>query len=411
MGIGDMKALIALLIMTLSAWAWSDSHASVTVGRFVQAQGQAEILYGDEYGARLRAVRDAIQNASMQASANVRASQVMENGRLTVDYVRLNSAAQVSDVDVVSAYAEGGVYRVSIDARVSESQMCANHVVNDFSKSVAVTSFALEKPTDTTLGHLGAVDRSLPSHLVNELNGRGGVRALNASYLMMYPSIPTAPTRVSTRNTLTRAVDTARDLGVQFVVSGVVRDLGMQTVDRQRDENAGLLAVLAQPGRVQQRQLVLDVYVHDGYSGALVAQSRYSAQGVWDFRSNERVGFATPKFFSSDFGRSVELLFDQVVQDIYATVECQPFMANIAQVNGQTIMIKMGAESGIRPGDHLSVYRTSTFFDRQQQDYTQLTDTQIVARVTQVQPHFAVAVIPIQVERLNVQPDDVVIAW
>lgn len=406
-----MKALTTFLLLILSAWAWADNHASVTVGRFVQAQGEADILYGDEYGARMRAVRDAIQNASMQASANVRSSQVMENGRLTVDYVRINSAAQVTDVEVVTEAVDGDTFRVSIDARVSESQMCANHVVNDFAKSVAVTSFALEKPTDTTLGHLGAVDRSLPSHLVNELNGRGGVRALNASYLMMYPSIPTAPTRVSTRNTLTRAVDTARDLGVQFVVSGVVRDLGMQTVDRQRDNNAGLLAVLTQPGRVQQRHLVLDLYVHDGYSGALVAQSRYSAQGVWDFRSNERVGFATPKFFASDFGRSVDLLFDQVVQDIYATVECQPFMANIAQVNGQTIMIKMGAESGLRPGDHLSVYRTSTFFDREQQDYTQLTDTQLVARVTQVQPHFAVAELPIQVERLNVQPDDVVIAW
>ncbi|MFY0665445.1 MAG: flagellar assembly protein T N-terminal domain-containing protein [Natronospirillum sp.] len=406
-----MKTVTLMMVLLLSSWAYAQDMANVTVGRFVQAEGQADIIYGDTHSARVRAMRAAIQNASMQASSQVRSSQVVEDGRLSMDYLRINSAAQVTAVEVVSEGAVGNLYRVAIEARVSESQMCANHVVNDFSKSLAVTGFALETPTQTTIGHLGAVDRSLPSHLVNELNGAGGVRALNANYLMMYPSIPTAPTRVSARNTLTRAVDTARDLGVQFVVSGVVRDLGMQEMERPREESDGLLAALTQRGRVMQRHMVLDVYIHDGYSGALVFQSRYSASGQWDFRSNEKVGFATPKFFGSDFGREVQRLFAQVVEDIHATVECQPFMANIAQVDGQTIFIKMGAESGLRPGDNLGVYRTSTFFDREQQDYTQLTDTKLVARVTQVQPHFAIAELPVQVERLNLQPDDLVIAW
>ncbi len=379
--------------------------------RFVEATGRAEIVYGDEHSARVRAMRDAVQNASMQVSAQVRSAQTVESGSITVDHLRVQTAARVTQIEVLNERRDGGQFEVSIQARVAEDHMCANHVVNDFAKSVAVTGFALEDATQTTIGHLGDVDRQLASYLVNAMNGETALRALNANYMMLYPSVSAAPTRQTTRNTLTRAVDAAQDLGVQFVVSGVVRDLGMEEVRREVSEDDGLIARLSQSRTTSQRQLVLDVYVHDGYSGALVFQSRYSTQGEWDFRSNEKVGFATARFFGSEYGANVRELLHHAVADVQDAVECQPFMANIAQVNGERLYIQMGAESGLRPGDDLSVYRTSTFFDRRNDGYRELTDTQLVARVTQVQPNFAIAELPVTAERLNLQPDDLVIAW
>ncbi|MCH8552586.1 MAG: flagellar assembly protein FlgT [Natronospirillum sp.] len=403
--------LTGLLLITGVSSASDLRYQATPEQRFIEATGRAEVVYGDEHSARVRAMRDAVQNASMQVSAQVRSSQTVESGSVVVDHLRVHSAARVTQVEVLSEGRSGNFFEVNIQARVAEDHMCANHVVNDFAKSVAVTGFALEDATQTTVGHLGDVDRQLASYLVNAMNGETGLRALNANHMMLYPSVSAAPTRQTTRNTLSWAVDAARDMGVQFVVSGVVRDLGMEEVRREISDEDGLVARLSQPRNTLQRQMMLDVYVHDGYSGALVFQSRYSTSGEWNYRSNEKVGFATSRFFASEYGQNVRDLLRHVVDDVQEAVQCQPFMANIAQVDGDRIYIQMGAESGLRPGDDLSVYRTSTFFDRRNDAYNELTDTQLVARVTQVQPNFAIAELPVTAERLNLQPDDLVIAW
>lgn len=378
----------------------------------VEAEGVAAIEYNDENSARVRAMRNAIENASVQVSANVHSTQVMENGNLTVDYLRVNSSAKVSDIQVLSEGRDGDLYRVRILARVSPNQICANVMTNHYRKSVAITGFSMEHPEHATLGHLGAVDRSLAALLVNDLNGRDGIRALSANYMTLYPNTPNAPTQVSPRMTLTRAVSAAKDLGVQFVVSGVIRDMAMENPEAPRASNWDKwLKRVGITKAKRTRHFVFDVFVHDGYSGALVFQSRYRTYGLWNERNHDQVGFGTAKYFSTDYGQQVRMLLDQAVADLQKTVQCQPFMATIAQVGGNRLFISSGAESGLRPGDFLSVYRTSQKFDRQGDSFWQITDTRLVAEVKQVQPYYAVAEMAIGTERLNLQVDDLVMAW
>lgn len=381
-------------------------------GTRVEAEGMAEIEFDDENSARVRAMRNAINNASLQVSARIQSSQVVENGNLTVDYLRVNSSAQVTDIEVVSEGREGNLYKIQIDATVSPNQICANIVANHYHKSVAITGFSMEHPEHSTLGHLGSVDRSLAAQLVSDLNGRQGIRALSANYMTLYPNTPNAPTQVSPRMTLTRAVSTAKDLGVQFVVSGVIRDMAMENPDAPRASNWDKwLKKVGITKAKRTRHFVFDLFVHDGYSGALVFQSRYKTYGLWNERNHSDVGFATAKFFSTDYGQQVRVLIDQAVNDLQKTVQCQPFMATIAQVQGKRIYVSSGAESGLRPGDFLSVYRTSEKFDRQGDSFWQISDTRLVAEVKQVQPYYAVAELAIDTERLNLQMEDLVMAW
>lgn len=403
-------SLLGLVLATLALLnpAVAQTQDFVTV----EAEGVAPVEYGDENSARMRALRRAIENASVQVSANVHSNQVVENGNLTVDYLRVNSAAKVSQMQVLSEGREGDQYRVRILAQVSPHQICANVMSNHYRKSVAITGFSMEHPEHATLGHLGAVDRSLPALLVNDLNGRQGLRALSANYMTLYPNTPNAPTSISPRMTLTRAVSAAQDLGVQFVVSGVIRDLAME--NPQAPRAAGWDKWLARVGiqkAKRTRHFVFDVFVHDGYSGALVFQSRYRTYGLWNERNHTRVGFGTAKFFSTDYGQQVRVLLDQAVKDLQNTIQCQPFMATIAQVQGNRIYVSSGAESGLRPGDFLSVYRTSQQFDRKGDSFWQISDTRLVAEVKQVQPYFAVAELAVETDRLNLQMEDLVMAW
>jgi len=404
-----LKSTALLIALALcQTWVWAEAMNLVPVA----ANGIAEIEYGDINSARVRAMRNAIENASMQVSANIQSTQVMENGNLTVDYLRIHSAAKVTDIQVMSEGQEGDYYRVHIMARVAPDQICANVMANQYHKSVAITGFSMEHPQHATLGHLGSVDRSLPALLVNDINGRAGLRALSANYMTLYPNTPNAPTQISPRMTLTRAVTAAKDLGVQFVVSGVIRDLAMENPDAPRANNWDRwLKRVGITKAKRTRHFVFDLYVHDGYSGALVFQSRYRTYGLWNEKNNSNVGFGTAKFFSTDYGLQVRLLLDQAVTDLQKTIQCQPFMATIAQVSGKRIYVSSGAESGLRPGDFLSVYRTSQKFDRQGESFWQISDTRLVAEVKQVQPYYAVAELAIDSERLNLQVDDLVMAW
>jgi TolB-like protein len=380
--------------------------------RLVDAQGFAPVEYNDENSARLRALRNAIENASFQGASNIQSTQIMENGNLTVDYLRISSTAKVSDVQIMSESREGDLYQVSILAKVDPQEMCANVMANQFRKSVAVTGFSMEHPEHASLGHLGSVDRSLAALLVNDLSGLNGLRVLNANYMTLYPNNASAPTQISPRMTLTRAVTAAKDLGVQFVVSGVIRDIAMENPDAPRASNWDQwLKKVGITKAARTRHFVLDVFVHDGYSGALVFQTRYRTYGIWNEKNNAQVGFGTAKFFSTDFGGEVRDMLDQAVTDLQKTIQCQPFMATIAQVSGKRIYISSGAESGLRPGDFLSVYRTSQKFDRQGESFWQISDTRLVAEVKQVQPYYAVADLPIDTDRLNLQMDDIVMAW
>jgi hypothetical protein len=379
---------------------------------WVEATGEVEIMYDDINGARLRAIRQAIENAAMQVNAQVSSTQVLENGSLTVDRLRIHSNARVHQVELISEQQDGDVFSVVIEARVSERQTCATHMANTFRKSIAVTGFAMQYPEQSTLGHLGSVDRTFATYLVNGLNGLQGIRALDANYLSLYPVAASAPTQLSPDNALTQAVTASEQLGVQFIVSGVIRDLSMVNPDapyvKPWDKWMEKARITKEP---RSRRFVFDLYVHDGYSGALVFQSRYSAEGLWNVRHHEKVGFATAGFWSTDYGQQVQKLVAMSIQDLQQNVQCQPFMASISRTQGNRIYLASGASSGLRPGDAVTVYRTSSFFDRDQTRYTQITDTKLMATIKQVQPHFAIAELPVRVEQMNIQQDDLVIAW
>ena len=96
---------------------------------------------------------------------------------------------------------------------------------------------------------------------------------------------------------------------------------------------------------------------------------------------------------------------------MYKSLICQPYVTKLKIPSNTVIFISRCCNSGLRPGDAVSVYRTKQVFDRNQQSRWQLTDTKIFAVVKQVQPDFSIAELLMDARMLNVQMDDVVFAW
>ena len=160
-----------------------------------------------------------------------------------------------------------------------------------------------------------------------------------------------------------------------------------------------------------QRQFVMDVFVHDGLSGAMLFHRSYSAHGDWTRADTERTGFATPQFWQTPYGDEVRELLSGVVDDVDEVLRCQPFMARIVKARGNRLHIEASAGAGIRPGDKFQVYRTGTFYNLDLEPRTELSDMATEVVVKQVQPQFVVAEMQLSAEHLAIQRDDMVIAW
>jgi hypothetical protein len=379
----------------------------------VEVTGEAP-LSGAISHAREQALQDAMRQASLRAGAQVSSTQLMSQGVVQQDDVQVRSNAQLKNIEVLWEDQAGGLYQVAIRADVTPQAMCPASTQR-YRKAVAVAGFGLARPQQATLGQLQNIEQDLPRVLVNTLNNRGAIHALDATRTSLYQDPRRAPSMETAQQRLTTSVALATQLGAQYVVSGVVRDLSMMGEagnDSRRASGAdSWLDLLGLEDNNRDRQFVMDVFVHDGLSGAMLFQRSYSAHGAWDRPARERVPFASPHFWQTPYGAEVRELLSGVVDDVDEVLRCQPFMARIVKAKGNRLHIEASAGAGIRPGDKFQVYRTGTFYNLDLEPRTELSDMATEVVIKQVQPQFVVAEMKLTAEHLAIQRDDMVIAW
>ncbi|MFP6845703.1 MAG: flagellar assembly protein FlgT [Thalassolituus sp.] len=373
----------------------------------VEVVGEAALTGAVSY-AREQALKDALQQATLRGGAQISSTQLMEHGVIEQDEVRVQSNAQVRDVEVLWEDSHDGVYQVAIRAEVSSQAMCPGSSQR-YRKAIAIAGFGLAQPQQATYGRLENVEQALPRVLVNTLNGRGNVHVMDASRISLYQDPRRAPSTETAQQRLTTSVALATQLGAQYVVSGVVRDLDFEPEEQKR--GFSLLDSVGFGHKNRQRQFVVDVFVHDGLSGAMLFQRSYHTQGAWGERPDANVGFATPSFWRTNYGDQVKDVLTTVADDVGEVLRCQPFMARIVKARGNRLHIEASAGAGIRPGDKFQVYRTGTFYNLDLEPRTELTDMATVVTVKQVQPQFIIADMASSAEHMSIQRDDMVIAW
>ena len=358
------------------------------------------------------AVQDAIRQASLEMGGSVHSSQMLVDGLVTSDQVEVKTDGRFRHVRILKEEIAHGIIEVKIRAEFVEGHACPVNAGNGYRKAVAVAGFALQSPKEASLGRLDKIEQRLSGVVANTLNGRHRLRAMDAGHVLLFSSVDRAPASQNNLQRLTTSVELSKELGAQFVVSGVIRDLSMINPDadvpRSWDAPLDLLGLSREK---RDRNFVLDVYVHDGISGSLMFQNTYAAKGVWEHDNYTKTGFATPMFWKTDFGSQVKLLVSKLVDDLNDNLGCQPYMAKIIETRGDFIRLDTGSSIGMRPGDELTVFRTRTFYNQDNEGLVELKDTKVKATITQVQPRFAVAKLNKTPGRFAIQRDDVVVAW
>lgn len=393
-----------LLITFLFCWI---SFAQAFV---VEVEGQAPIT-GAVNHARQQALEDAMRQASLRAEAHVVSTQLMSKGAIKQDEISLKSQAKVKNVEVLWEDSRNGIYSVAIRADVKPVQMCQSQG-NNLRKAVAVTGFGLVSPKQTSLGQLHNIEQDLARVFINTLNDSGQMHALDASHIGLYAQPAYAPSSQNQQRHLTTSMTLAQNLGAQYIVSGIVRGLDtLSTVADKAVKEDSWLSLVGLMDEPAQRQFVIDVFVHDGFSGALIFSNSYSTQGKWNLDRMANVRFASPAFWQSQYGGAVKNLLAGAIDDVAMSLRCQPFMAKIIKTEGKRLHIEALAGAGIRPGDKFSIYRSGTFYNLDLEPRVELTNTDMKATVKQVQPQFIVADLAMSAQQLSIQRDDIVIAW
>ena len=249
----------------------------------------------------------------------------------------------------------------------------------------------------------------VPELLARELKEFPGFNSHAATQLQIHTDLINAPTQLLDDGTLTNVQRNAEQSNMQFIVSGVIRDI------RQRNPQGGREPLLVtdlfhrlDPNHERNpRAFIMDVYLHDALSGGLIWQKRYMTAGIWNARENI-TGFATDAFWRQDYGDKVRREMRQVVTDLNDRLRCEPFTARITQTDQNRIWINAGSLAGLDNGDRLNVLRRQTHYNNMNEGYPEFVPTQVSVTLDRVEPTFSSGTLNTQASHVNIQRDDLV---
>lgn len=377
---------------------------------WIQVTGRASIEHGGYNLAREQAMKDALRQAVYQYDAGLDSNRSINMSNAQEADFSSNSRAQINQSVIFSEKQENGYLVLTLNVDISNRPLCEVSQSSQYKKKVAVLGFSLQVPAQVNMGGLENIERGLAGQLSQRLKEQDALVVYEQSQVTLYADLQNAPSHYTEQLTVSNAADYAKQAGVQFVVSGVIRDLSLEDSDVFETSYWSKLKRLA--GQTNQnRQFLVDLFVHDGFSGEIVWQKQFATRGEWRADLTEHVGFESPAFWNEEYGQQIAQVLNKMATNVTEQVSCQPFMTRISRVEGKTLHFSAGASSGIRPGDTLALYRTSNFYDSDRLSGIDLENVKTALTVSQVHPNFASGTISVDPGRLNIQEDDVLIAW
>lgn len=391
-------SLLSLLFATLSHAEWIESTGSASL---------KNVTYAD---AREAARQDALRNAMLQAGVRMQSHQTLTSGVLTRDDLDISSQVVVKREHVRDEQQEADILTLTLAVDLQRVEECPDSDAGNYRKSLALLGFSLQVPTQASVGNLHDIEFGLTNALARELGKHDSMILLEQAYEAPFQDVRNAPTQVDQQRMLTHAMNFAKQLNVQFVVSGVIRDLGLVN-PKAYSTSVWRRSIKFFAQANERRRFSVDLFVHDGLNGELVWQSNFATEGAWTADIEDRVGFGSQVFWNMPYGKAVADLLQDMAYSLDGQLRCQPFMTRIARVDGKTLHFGSGANSGLRPGDKLSIYRSFNYHDAFQRTGIELNNTKTVLTVSQVHPNFSSGTVNIDPGRINIQQDDVLIIW
>ncbi|MBY6017360.1 flagella assembly protein FlgT [Halomonas denitrificans] len=317
-------ALFALLLLSPAA------HAG-----YIELNGQAQIINDDIEDARRRAIDRALSNAVMNAGAQLDYQQHSRNGVLVDEQLSMESQATVESMEILSERRSGSQYHVALRVRLASDTLgeCRGPAGR---VSVSVPRAQVRYREQLVPGGLYELDGAFSRLVSNTLNGEGRYAFGNARDDLRIDM---------TTHDRQWVHSVGQHDSSQYVLALLFDDLSVERPDR----------VLGYWERDATRQLALEAVLYDAFTTERVWSQRYRSQAGWPYERQEMADTATERFWNSDFGQELRRIGNDVVQDLNATLACQPLKGRILELRGNAAVVDLGLRHGLRPGDKLQI--------------------------------------------------------
>lgn len=239
--------------------------------------------------------------------------------------------------------------------------LCPEPFANSYKKSIGFVSFPRVKPLSSNLGALHQVEQHLPMLIGANLRNR---------HTMLTPAqIGGSLANVNNYGESATAAQVqalARQNRVQFFVSGEVDDMSLSFPDTLGKPSyftrfvsgAHNFLHINTPLDKRSRVFSFTLQVRDGFTGQLIFNNQYQTFGKWKAAPETDMGFGSPRFWLTDYGKQVQHLVARASDDLASAVRCQPYMARIdSRPHQKQVVIHSGANNGLRTGDTLELYQ------------------------------------------------------
>ncbi|MGZ5026147.1 MAG: flagellar assembly protein T N-terminal domain-containing protein [Methylobacter sp.] len=398
--------LVSLILLSQScATAQKPPPANV-----ITVEGQAAINKNMPLLAKKQALQDAIRQASMQSSVNLHSQTTVDQNNVSIDTVSMRTAAAVSNTKVIKEWTTDNIYHVVAMVELSADNGCTPH----YRKRIIATAFPLAKQEQVSGYETQDLYSGIPRELNNYLIESGDFIGSNATSINLYPRADLAPEIERAAYRPSKVMQIAASNGMQLVLSGVIRDLEVESSEYMR--GAGPLAFARSLARdvVARRGIGIDVFVHDGFTGALLFQQRYADDVIGDVWIPATYTVGSERFNSTSTGAKITQMIERASADIRQTLSCYPFTARIVEIKDDKVFIDAGAQERLNIGDQLVVYTAGgddlnidgglSFIGRDRQPAGVLT-------ILNVNPRYSIGSLEVPARDLGIRVGDWVKSW
>lgn len=352
--------------------------------RAITVQGQAPITKGAKLLARKQAFRDAIRNASLEAGSG------------------FSSAALLGSTKVVDEWISDNIYHVQVLAVLSEGQVCNS----PYRKKLVATGFPSVTSGQISANESQDLHSGIPREIMNIMMERGGLIGRNETHTVLYSRPDMAPEILDqSMYHESLVVQLAQEHGAQFVLSGVLRDLEVESTEYVR--GSGVFSRIKSLMRdfVARRGVGIDVYIHDGISGALLFQHRYTDSVIGDVWIPSGYTVGSERFKGTPTGHKISKIIQLASKDIGDLLACYPYSTQVIRVENNRVYIAAGAQDKLKRGDSLAVYATTGGGGMQGNSLIG------VINIQDIQANFSVGEMELTSDVRKIKPGDLVKSW
>lgn len=356
---------------------------SKPASQVITVQGQASLENGTQLLARKLAFKDAMRKASAQAH-------------------RTSTEALLGSTKVVDEWVADNIYHIQLVSVVSEGQYCNS----PYRKRIVVTGFPIVSSGQISANETQDLYSGIPREMMNILMETGDFIGRNETRTALYSRPDMAPEMIDDSGyQQSSVVDLAMESSAQFVLSGVIRDLEVESTEYIR--GSGLFAEMKSMMRdfVARRGVGIDVYVHDGLSGALLFQHRYTDRVIGDVWVPSGYSVGSERFKSTPTGHKISQIIQMASHDVGLAFACYPFSAKVIKVENNKVYIAAGAQNRIKKGESLVVYASTANVEMQEQQLVG------VVIIKDVQAGFSVGEMEVTSDLRNIRSGDLVKSW